>query len=142
VSQLVYGPHPTGLTVFGAHIPLVSTSVYLADGGTVPGGLSVVGTGPLGQSASCAAANGQTMSVAGVGNLNVVYQINNCRTEPAGANGVPERFAFTVTLRAEGTVSIKLIPLPVNVQVDAFDVVIATDPQTHVALVNAQPAGG
>ncbi|MGD1066084.1 MAG: hypothetical protein ABR975_04650 [Vulcanimicrobiaceae bacterium] len=142
MSQLVFGPHPTGLRIFGAHIPLVSTSVSLADGGTVPSGLSVVGTGPLGQTASCPVANGQTMTVAGIGNLNVVYQINDCRTEPAGPNGVPERFAFTLTLRAEGTVSIKLIPLPVNVQVDAFDVVIATDPATHAALVKASSVGG
>jgi hypothetical protein len=136
MSQLVYGPHPTGLNLFGLHIPLVSTSVFRADGGAVPGNLVVTGTGPLGRSQSCAVANGTTMTVSGIGQLTAEYVINDCRTEPA-ANGAPERFAFKVTIRAVGTVSIKLIPIPVNVQVDAFDVVIATNAATHTDLLNA-----
>jgi len=138
MSQLMFGPHPTGLNLFGLHIPLVSTSVYLADGGSIPTGLTVTGTGPTGQSQSCAVANGTTMTVGGIGNLSVEYLINDCQTIPASGN-VPERFSFKITLRAVGSVTIRLIPIPVNVQVDAFDVILAKDPATHADLVNSPP---
>lgn len=130
MSQIVFGPHPTGLNIFGIHIPLVTTEVVREDAGSIPASLKVKGTGPLGQTNSCDVADGKSMTVSGIGSLNVVYLINDCRTVPAKGH-VPEEFVFRITLRAEGTVSVKLIPIPVNVQVDSFEVTIAVDPATQ-----------
>lgn len=126
MSQIVFGPHATGLHIFGIHIPLVTTEVVRDDGGTVPSNLKVIGTGPLGQTNSCGVSNGTNMTVSGIGSLNVIYSINDCRTVPASGS-VPEQFVFRITLRAKGSVSVRLIPIPVNVQVDSFEVTIATD---------------
>ncbi|HLI96118.1 MAG TPA: hypothetical protein VKT72_08535 [Candidatus Baltobacteraceae bacterium] len=126
MSQVVFGPHATGLSIFGMHIPLVNTEVVRGDGGSVPSNLKVTGTGPLGQTNSCTVSNGATMTVSGIGSLNVVYLISDCRTVPASGT-VPEHFVFRITLRAEGTVSVKLIPIPINIQVDSFEVTIATN---------------
>lgn len=126
MSQIVFGPHATGLNMFGIHIPLVTTEVVREDDGSIPSNLKVIGTGPLGQKNSCGVSNGATMTVSGIGSLNVVYLINDCRTVPASGK-VPEQFVFRITLRAEGLIVVKLIPVPVNVQVDSFEVTIATD---------------
>lgn len=135
MSELVFGPHATSLNVFSIHIPLVSTSVYLADGGGVPQNLSITGTGPLGQTANCVVANGAQMTVTGIGNLNVQYTINDC-TQVAATATAPAHFTFTISLRAVGSISVKLFPIPINLQVDSFSVIIANDQAVHKEVVN------
>jgi hypothetical protein len=137
MSTIVFGPHSTGLNLFGLHIPLVTTEVDRGDSGTIPGNLTVKGTGPTGQQATCQVSNGTTMTVSGIGSLNAVYAINDCRTVPASGN-VPEQFIFRITIRAEGSISIKLIPIPVNIQVDSFEVVLATSSAANDELRTSQ----
>lgn len=126
MPTIVFGPHSTGLSIFGLHIPLVTTEVDRSDSGTVPGNLTVKGTGPTGQQATCQVNNGASMTVPGIGSVNAEYAINDCRTVPASGT-TPEQFIFRITIRAEGTISVKLIPIPINVQVDSFEIVLATD---------------
>jgi hypothetical protein len=137
MSTIVFGPHATGLNIFGLHIPIVTTEVDRGDAGSIPGNLTVKGTGPMGQQNTCGVSNGTTMTVSGIGSLNAVYLINDCRTVPASGN-TPELFIFRITIRAEGTVSVKLIPIPVNVQVDSFEVTLATSSATNDSLRNSQ----
>ena len=138
MADRVFGPHVSGLNFLGMHIgATVEVDRDSTGGKTVPGSLSVVLTSPLGQSATIAnVANGQSASVQVTPGVSVNATINNCRTE-ASVNGSPELFVFQVTLRASGSVKFGIFPIPVNVQIDAFDVHVPTDAGVHAQLLAA-----
>jgi hypothetical protein len=132
VSTVVFGPHTTGLEVFGVHIG-ATTQVTIIDGGTIPKDLTVQLTGLTGEQSTMPVSNGSKCSVSALPGVTVSAIVNNCGAA-AAANGSPARFTFQITLRASGTVKISLIPIPVNVQIDAFDVTLAEDTQQHLQL--------
>jgi hypothetical protein len=137
MSVRVFGPHVTGINHLGLHIG-ATVEVFRDSAGAkkVPDSLHLVLTSPLGASATIASIkNGQTASVKVSPGINVTATIDDCRTDP----GPPQTFAFKVTLRANGTTQIPPLPFPVpiNLQIDAFDVHVPTDDAVH-----AQISGG
>ncbi|MEA2784089.1 MAG: hypothetical protein QOF71_193 [Candidatus Eremiobacteraeota bacterium] len=141
MADRVFGPHVSGLNFLGVHIG-ATTDVFRDDSGgkKVPASLSIVLTSPLGKSATISnVANGQTANVQVTPGISVTGTVNNCRTEPAAA-GSPELFAFQFTLRANGSVKVGPFPVPVNVQIDAFDVHVPTDAAVHAQIQAGPPA--
>ncbi len=138
MADRVFGPHVSGLSVLGIHIG-ATVEVFRDDaGGTaVPASLSIVLTSPLGQSATISnVADGQSATVTGASGVTVTASVDDCRTQPASGSA-PALYLFKVTVRAQGTVKIKLFPIPLNVQVDAFDVAVPLDAAAHRSLLSA-----
>ena len=127
MATRVFGPHVTGLNVLGTHIG-ATVEVFRDGSNPVPGSLTVHLSPPVGSGVDIKPVeNGKsgTVKVINDPELDVEAIINNCRTQPA-AGGAPALFIFQVTLRAHGKVKVALIPVPVSVQIDAFDVHIPT----------------
>jgi hypothetical protein len=126
----------TGFNVLGVHIG-ATTEVLRDDSGgnTVPASLSIVLSPPLGASATIASvANGQSVSVQASPGITVTGTVNDCRTQPAAA-GSPELFVFQFVLRGSGFVKLGSFQVPLNAQIDAFDVHVPTDHGVHAQIV-------
>ncbi|HEX3549785.1 MAG TPA: hypothetical protein VHT53_05385 [Candidatus Elarobacter sp.] len=137
MADRVFGPHVSGLTVLGIHIG-ATVEVFRDDSaGPVPKSLSLVLSSPLGQSSTIAnVADGAATTVPVASGVTVSAQIDDCRTQAAQGTA-PALFLFKVTLRAQGTVKIALFPLPLNVQIDSFDVAVPVDAAAHRALLDS-----
>jgi hypothetical protein len=136
MASRVFGPHVTGFNFLGIHIG-ATTEVFndTTSGKSVPESLAVVLTSPTGGSSKINnVANGQSASVSVLSAVTVTGRIDDCRKIPP-SGGAPELFAFKLTLRAGGTVQIGPIPIPINVQIDAFDVTIPTSEAAHAELL-------
>jgi hypothetical protein len=134
MANLVF-QHVTGKTAFGIAVG-VKTEVYsdTTGGKTPPQSLSVKIVAPAGQSGEITnVANGQTVTVPVSGQVNVEAVINNCRQEGNGT-----LFVFQVTLRAEAPLPV--VGIPIKLQIDAFDVPVATDSAKHAGMLAAAQA--
>jgi hypothetical protein len=127
--------HVTGFNFLGVHIGATTEVFRDASGGkTVPTSLSIVLSPPLGASATVASvANGQSASVQASPGITVTGTVNNCRTQPA-SGGSPELFVFQFVLRGSGSVKVGPFPIPLNAQIDAFDVHVPTDDAVHAEM--------
>ncbi len=133
--------HVTGFNFLGIHIGATTEVFRDSSGGKkVPASLSIVLSPPLGASATIGnVANGQTATVQASPGISVTGTVNNCRTQP-GTGGAPELFVFQFTLRANGSVKVGPFPVPLNVQIDAFDVHVPTDDAVHAKIAGGQTA--
>jgi hypothetical protein len=124
--------HVTGFSFLGLDIG-ATTAVFRDDssGSAVPASLSIVLSPPLGAGATIASvANGQSASVQASPGITVTGTVNDCRTQPA-SEGSPELFVFQFVLRGSGFVKVGPFQVPLNAQIDAFDVHVPTTGDVH-----------
>lgn len=132
MARLVFGPKTSGITILGLSIGV--TIQVFQDAGDPPQCFTVSATSPLGNSSSMSLSDGRSMSLDVIpGELAVKVE-----TDDWNAKVSPGFCQFKVVLRATGHVP--HLPIPINVQIDAYDVVLHTTMQAFADFIDASVA--